>query len=92
MPEWLIERGIGEERMARIDMARIDNDSIVEARIQLEGTARAGVVRLATLKSVGPPAIAIDQGEEYLLPKGARGATEGRLQGGVSPQQAVDLH
>jgi ribonuclease G len=74
LPEWLIERGVGEERMARID-----NDRIAEARIQLEGIARAGAVRLATLKSVGPPAIAIDQGEEYLLPKGARGATEGEI-------------
>ncbi|MEO8454260.1 MAG: ribonuclease [Sphingomicrobium sp.] len=74
MAEWLTERGVGEERIARID-----NGCIAEARIQLEGTERAGTVRLAALKSVGPPAIAIDQGQEYLLPKGARGATEGEI-------------
>ena len=39
MPEWWIERGIGETRAALID-----DDTIVEARIEIEGLARAGSV------------------------------------------------
>ena len=50
---------------------------IVEARIFLEGTERAGSRRAARLKTVGPPTIADANGKEYLLPKGAKGVTEG---------------
>ena len=73
MPEWLIERGIGETRMALAE-----NGEIVEARIILEGVARAGTGRQAVLKSAGVPAIAVDGEQEYLLPKGAPGMTEGQ--------------
>ena len=72
MPEWLLERGIGESRAAHIE-----GGEIVEARIFLESVVRAGEIRLARLKRAGVPAIAVDAGQEYLLPKGAPGATEG---------------
>ena len=72
MPEWLVERGIGETRAALIEAGRI-----VEARILREGVVPAGTVLEAQLKSIGPNAIAVAEGIEYLLPKGAPGTTQG---------------
>jgi hypothetical protein len=76
LPEWLIERGIGETRAALVD-----KDQIVETRIEPEGTIPAGSViqaRLASTGSHGRNAIAIDEDSaEYLLPKGAPGVTQG---------------
>src|SRR4051794_31323920 len=48
LPEWLVERGIGETRAVLIE-----NGEIVEARIQLEGVCPAGSVIAARLTSVG---------------------------------------
>ena len=76
MPEWLVERGIGEVRAALIH-----EGAIVEARIVLEGTMPAGSViraRLASTGTNGRNAIAIGEGSiEYLLPRGAPGVTQG---------------
>ena len=76
MPEWLIEQGIGETRAALVE----DGD-IVEARIQLECMTRVGSVIAARLTEVGTAgrnAVATDgDGNEYLLPRGAAGTTEG---------------
>ncbi|MEO6225698.1 MAG: ribonuclease [Sphingomicrobium sp.] len=72
MPEWLIERGIGETRCIALE-----GEEIVEARILLDGMARAGAAFSAKLKSTRSPALAVAGGEEYLLPKGAGAATEG---------------
>jgi len=72
LPEWLIERGIGETRAALIEAGRI-----VEARLSLDGVVAAGTVIEARLKSVGRNATAIAGAHEYLLPKGAPGVTEG---------------
>jgi hypothetical protein len=72
LPEWLIERGIGETRAVLVDEGRI-----IEARILREGLTPAGTVLDARLKSVGRNAVAVAGGEEYLLPKGAPGFTEG---------------
>lgn len=72
MPEWLIERGIGETRTALVEDGRV-----VEARILREGVVPAGTVLEARLKSVGRNAVALAGGQEYLLPKGAQGVTEG---------------
>lgn len=72
MPEWLIERGIGETRAALVD-----NGCIIEARIFREGIIPAGAVLEARLKNVGRNSIAIAHGREYLLPKGAPAVTEG---------------
>ena len=72
MPDWLIEHGIGETRLVRIE-----NGEIVEARVLLDGNVAAGSVLDARLRRVGTPAVAEAGGEEYLLPTGARGVTEG---------------
>lgn len=56
---------------------RIEGGEIVEARIMLDGVVRAGEIRLALLKRAGVPAVAVDADQEYLLPKGAPGVTEG---------------
>jgi ribonuclease G len=76
LPEWLIERGIGETRAALVERAEI-----VEARIELSGAVRAGSIIPARLTSIGfngRNAIARDHaGAEYLLPRGAPGVTQG---------------
>lgn len=72
MPEWLIERGIGETRAALVEDGRI-----VEARILRDGVTPAGTILDARLKSAGRHAIAVADGREYLLPKGAPGVTDG---------------
>jgi len=72
LPEWLIERGIGETRAALVE-----NGRIVEARILREGVVPAGTVLEAQLKTVGRNAVVVAGDEEYLLPKGAPGVTEG---------------
>ena len=72
LPEWLIERGIGETRAALVEDGRI-----IEARILPDGIVAAGSVLEARLKSTGRNAVAVADGCEYLLPKGAPGVTEG---------------
>ena len=71
-PEWLIERGIGETRAALVVDGRI-----IEARILRDGVIPAGTVLAARLNSIGRNAIAVAGGQEYLLPKGAPGVTDG---------------
>jgi ribonuclease G len=72
LPEWLIERGVGETRCVLVE-----NGEIVEARIEIEGVVPAGTVLKATLKKAARPITAVAGGVEYLLPKGAPGVTEG---------------
>lgn len=76
MPDWLVERGIGETRLARLE-----GGAIVEARILLDGALRAGSVVEARLISAGPRgrnAVARSaDGQDFLMPKGAPGAAEG---------------
>ena len=48
MPEWLIERGIGETRAALIE-----DGEIIEARIQLEGICAGRHVIAARMLSIG---------------------------------------
>ena len=72
MPEWWIERGIGETRFALVDGCEI-----VEARILLDGVVPAGAGLRATLKMAGRPAVAVVRSDEYLLPYGAPGVSEG---------------
>src|SRR5690242_12703566 len=75
-PEWVIERGIGEDRAVLID-----DDEIVEARIALDGVIPARSVlraRLANIGTAGRNAIAVGEGGiEYLLPRGAPGLSQG---------------
>jgi hypothetical protein len=76
LPEWLIERGIGETRAALLD-----NGRILEARIEVQGTIPAGTIleaRLVDLGSNGRNGIARDdEGDEYLLPNVPREVTQG---------------
>ena len=72
MPDWLLERGIGETRTIRVK-----GDEIVEARILLDDVVPAGAVLDAKLTEVGVPAIAHAGGRDYLLPAGAPGTTQG---------------
>ena len=73
MPEWAIERGIGEIRAALIE-----GGHIVEARILRDGVVPAGSVLAARLTRSGARnAVALADGHEYLLPKGAARITEG---------------
>ena len=76
MPEWLVERGIGETRAALVD-----SGEIVEARIELDRANPAGTVVAARLVDCGRNsrnAVARDEsGVEYLLPRGAASLTEG---------------
>jgi len=76
LPEWLIERGIGETRYALVE-----NGEIVEARIEVEGGVRAGSVDAARLVKAAPRnAVARDEsGTEYLLPRGSARLTEGAV-------------
>lgn len=72
MPEWWIERGIAETRLALVD-----GSEIVEARILLDGVVPAGTVLRAALRTGGRPAVAVAGSVEYLLPHGAPGVTDG---------------
>ena len=72
MPEWLVERGIGEDRAVCL----VDG-GIVEAHILPHGLVRAGTRLTARLKTTAPRAVAEADGREYLLPGGAAGITEG---------------
>jgi hypothetical protein len=76
LPEWLVERGIGEARALLVD-----EDEIVETRIEFDGVRPAGSIRPGRRVSIGNNgrnAIAISEGgTEYLLPRGAPGATQG---------------
>ena len=73
MPEWLIERGIGEVRAALID-----NDEIVEARVRREGVIPAGTVLEGRLLAIAPRVTVEAAGETFLLPRGVSGISEGR--------------
>ena len=73
MPEWVIERGIGETRAALVE-----GDEIVEARIIVEGAVEAGTRIAARIVGTGRNAVArTEDGAEYLLPRGAPGLSEG---------------
>ena len=88
MPDWLIERGIGETRAVRLDAGEI-----VEARLQLEGVVPAGTVlhaRLADIGTGGRNAFAKDgDGQEYLLPVAPRGVTQGAQLGIEVMREAI---
>ena len=77
MPEWLVEKGIGESRAALIEKGQI-----VEARIQLEGTIPAGTVieaRLIDCGTHGRNGVAWSRnGTEYLLPHVPPELTQGQ--------------
>ena len=73
MPEWIIERGIGEVRAALIE-----NGEIVEARVRREGIIPAGTVLEGRLATIAPRVTVEAAGETFLLPRGVSGISEGR--------------
>ncbi len=73
MPEWIIETGIGETRAARID-----NGEIVEARVRRDGIIPAGTILDARLVAIAPRVTVEAAGEQFLLPHGVSGISEGR--------------
>jgi hypothetical protein len=73
LPEWLIERGIGETRAALIE-----NGEIVEARVRRDGVIPAGTILEAKLVAVAPRVAVEAGGETFLLPRGVSGVCEGR--------------
>jgi len=74
LPEWLIERGIGETRFACVE-----EHQIVEARILVDGIVPAGTALRASLKRAGKPAVAAVGDWEFLLPNGGAGFNEGEV-------------
>lgn len=76
MPEWLVEKGIGEARAALVA-----DGAIIEARIEIDGTVPAGTILKAQLVdggSAGRNGVARDEcGIDYLLPHVAKGIAEG---------------
>ena len=72
MPEWLVERGIGETRAALIE-----NGEIIEARVRREGVTPAGTVLDAQLVAVAPRVLVEAGEEQFLMPRGVSGISEG---------------
>jgi len=73
LPEWIIERGIGETRAALVE-----DGEIVEARVRRDGVIPAGTVLEARLVAVAPRVTVEAGGETFLLPRGVSGISEGR--------------
>jgi len=76
MVAWLYEEGIGENRAIRVEQGEI-----VEALVELPGSAGAGAVVEARLLEVQQPGrrglVCLDSGEEAILSPIPAGATEG---------------
>ena len=73
MNDWTIEYGIGETRAARRDAA----GNVVEARVRRDGMTAAGTVVDAKLLAIAPRVTVEADGEQFLLPRGASGISEG---------------
>ena len=73
MPEWILEDGIGETRAALVE-----HGEILEARVRREGVTPAGTILDAKLIAVAPRVTVEANGEQFLLPRGASGISEGR--------------
>ena len=73
MPDWLVERGIGERRAVRLQ-----GGEITASRVLLDGIVPAGSILSAKLLRAGKPAIAAADGQEFVLRDGAGAATEGQ--------------
>jgi len=73
LPEWLIERGIGETRAALSE-----DGEIIEARVRRDGVIPAGTILTAKLAAVAPRVAVEAGGDTFLLPQGVSGVSEGR--------------
>ncbi|UVO50961.1 ribonuclease [Sphingomonas sp. SUN019] len=86
MPEWLYEDGIGEARAALID-----DDRIVQARIELVDTAhRLGEV--VTGKLTDRTIVTLDDGVEVLLDRAPSGVTQGQRMTVEIVREAIPEH
>lgn len=72
MPEWLVEEGIGETRAALVE-----NGEIIEARVRREGVTPAGTILDAQLVAIAPRVTVEARGEQFLMPRGVSGISEG---------------
>jgi len=68
----VIEEGIGETRAALIE-----DGEIVEARVRREGVTPAGTILEAQLVAVAPRVMVEGGGEQFLMPRGVSGISEG---------------
>ncbi|MEO8618070.1 MAG: ribonuclease [Sphingomicrobium sp.] len=84
MPEYWVERGIGETRHVLVDKGEI-----VEARIEIDDSVPAGSILQARLVRTGRHAIARADSVEYLLNGGAPGKTEGAMISIVITREAI---
>lgn len=77
LPDWVVERGIGETRAVLLD-----GDRIREGRVLLDGTLPAGSVVAARLVSIGQGGrnalAALEDGTELLLARRPAGVSEGQ--------------
>ncbi|MEO8141421.1 MAG: ribonuclease [Sphingomicrobium sp.] len=73
MPEWIIESGIGETRAALVEQGEI-----VEARVRRDGVTPAGMILEAKLVAIAPRVTVEAAGEQFLLPHGVSGISEGK--------------
>lgn len=73
MPKWIIEAGIGETRAALIEQGEI-----VEARVRRENITPAGTILEAKLVAIAPRVTVEAAGEQFLLPHGVSGVSEGK--------------
>lgn len=73
MPEWLVERGVGETRAALVE-----DGEIVEARVRRDAVVPAGTILEAKLTAIAPRVTVEAGGETFLLPRGVSGMSEGR--------------
>jgi hypothetical protein len=71
--DWLVERGVGERRAVRLQ-----GGEITASRVLLDGIVPAGSILSAKLLRAGKPAIAVADGQEFVLRDGAGAATEGQ--------------
>lgn len=73
MPDWIVETGIGETRAARIE-----GGEIVEARVRRDCITPAGTILEAKLIAIAPRVTVEAAGEQFLLPHGVSGISEGK--------------
>ena len=72
MPDWIVEEGIGETRAALVE-----GNEILGARVRREGVVAAGAVLDAKLVAVAPRVTVEANDEQFFLPRGVSGLTEG---------------
>lgn len=73
MPEWVVEAGIGETRAALVEQGEI-----IEARVRRDNVTAAGTILEAKLTAIAPRVTVEGAGEQFLLPHGVSGISEGK--------------